>query len=100
MNRLKYIEFNDLFRLNTILDIIHKNSVLITTLNKVKTLINHYSNYDLMASRETNDNYLYGIPMRKSVDKEFKHTFKQMFDYYIKINKYLFHVTLTVYLLA
>ena len=69
----------EIYRRKTVLTIVRTNSVFIAPYNVLEMIIKYYSNYDLVVSRDTNDMYLTGIPMRKSVAVDIKAKFRQMY---------------------
>jgi len=74
--RLEEIKFEEIFNLETVLKFLLLNYALISSENALKLIMEYYNNFNLIERGEAENNFFYGMPLRKSLDSLLKSRLK------------------------
>jgi hypothetical protein len=78
MPRVKTIDYNDIYSIDTVEKILSNKYALITSYFEAQRLINHYYQYNLIETGDDNFSFMFGFPIRKSLNFKAKNKIIKM----------------------
>ncbi len=68
MPRVKTIDHKDIYSIDTVEKVLSNKYVLITSYFETRRIINHYYLYDLIETGDDSYYFMFGFPIKKSLD--------------------------------